>query len=88
MVRPRTVQHDDPKHDDPIAEFVDDALPPGRVDALLDAVRDGVPGAAGRRDRLTTLQLIRDAIAGVEAPDDGFTLRVLSRLAAHRARRD
>jgi hypothetical protein len=33
------------------------------------------------------MQLIKDAVAGVEAPDDGFTLRILRRLDAHRAGR-
>jgi hypothetical protein len=80
------VRSDDVHDDDPIPAFLDDALPPGRVDALLDAVRGPSVQAAGRRDELATLQLIKDAIAGIEAPDDGFTLRILARLEAHRAR--
>jgi hypothetical protein len=31
------------------------------------------------------LQLIKDAVGGVEAPDDGFTRRILARLHTHRS---
>jgi hypothetical protein len=71
-------------NDDPLSSFLDDELPPARVGELLDALRADAPGAGATRDRLTTLQLIKDAVAGIEAPDDGFTLRILARLAAHR----
>jgi hypothetical protein len=70
--------------DDDLSAFLDDELPPERVGALLDAVREGAPGAAEARDRLTLTQLVKDAVAGLEAPDDGFTLRILERLRAHR----
>ena len=71
-------------NDDTLSAFLDDELPPSRVAELLDALRAGAPGAVEVRDRLTVLQLIKDAVAGVEAPDDGFTLRILRRLDAHR----
>jgi negative regulator of sigma E activity len=37
------------------------------------------------RDDLTVYQLIADALAGHRALDDGYTVRILARLAAHRA---
>jgi hypothetical protein len=70
--------------DDNLSAFLDDELPPARVGELLDALRADAPDADERRDRLTVLQLIKDAVGGVEAPDDGFTLRILRRLDAHR----
>ena len=72
-------------NDEILSAFLDDELPPDRVAALLEALRDGAPGSAELRDRLTVLQLIKDAVGGVEAPDDGFTLRILARLRAHRS---
>lgn len=71
-------------NEDTLSAFLDDELPPSRVGELLDALRAGAPGADEIRDGLTLLQLIKDALAGVEAPDDGFTLRILGRLDAHR----
>ncbi|HYF59675.1 MAG TPA: hypothetical protein VEA81_12040 [Burkholderiaceae bacterium] len=71
-------------NDDLLSAFLDDELPPERVAELLDALRADAPGSSGLRDRLTTLQLIKDAVGGVEAPDDGYTLRILARLDAHR----
>jgi hypothetical protein len=64
-------------NEDTLSAFLDDELPPSRVGELLDALRAGAPGACETRDGLTLLQLIKDALAGVEAPDDGFTLRIL-----------
>jgi len=74
-------------NDDTLSAFLDDELPAERVDALLASLRDGAPGADEARDRLTTLQLIKDAVAGVEAPDNGFTVRILRRLDEHRRAR-
>ena len=74
-------------NDETLSAFLDDELPPERVAELLSSLEQGAPGAADARDRLTTMQLIKDAVAGVEAPDDGFTLRILRRLDAHRAGR-
>jgi hypothetical protein len=71
-------------NDETLSAFLDDELPPERVAELLGAVRPGAPGADALRDRLTVLQLIKDAVGGVEAPDDGFTLRILARLERHR----
>ncbi len=74
-------------NDETLYAFLDDELPPERVAELLSSLAQGAPGSADARDRLTTMQLIKDAVAGVEAPDDGFTLRILRRLDAHRSGR-
>jgi negative regulator of sigma E activity len=74
-------------NDEILSAFLDDELPPERVGALLVALQDDAPGSAELRDRLTVMQLIKDAVGGVEAPDDGFTLRILARLRAERAAR-
>ena len=74
-------------NDEILSAFLDDELPPDRVGPLLEALQEGVPGAAELRDRLTVMQLIKDAVGGVEAPDDGFTLRILARVRAHRTAR-
>ena len=74
-------------NDEILSAFLDDELPPDRVAALLEALQAGAPGSAELRDRLTVMQLIKDAVGGVEAPDDGFTLRILARLRTHRGAR-
>ena len=35
---------------------------------------------AALRDEVATQQLIRDGLAGLRTPDDGYTLRILARL--------
>lgn len=74
-------------NDETLSAFLDDELPPERVAELLASLSTGAPGAADARDRLTMMQLIKDAVSGIEAPDDGYTLRILRRLDAHRAAR-
>jgi hypothetical protein len=71
-------------NDEILSAFLDDELLPDRVAALLEALREGAPGSAELRDRLSVMQLIKDAVGGIEAPDDGFTLRILERLRTHR----
>lgn len=71
-------------NDQILSDFLDDELPPDRVGELIDALRREAPDSADRRDRLTTFQLIKDAVSGVEAPDDGYTLRILARIEARR----
>ena len=73
-------------NDDDLSAFLDDALPPEGVALLLARLAPDAPGSGEARDRLTTLQLIKDAVAGIEAPDDGYTRRILARLDAHRRR--
>ena len=74
-------------NDEILSAFLDDELSPDRVAALLEALQAGAPGSAELRDRLTVMQLIKDAVGGVEAPDDGFTLRILARLRTQRSAR-
>jgi hypothetical protein len=71
-------------NDELLSAYLDDELPPERVAELLAAVRPETPGASEQRDRLTVLQLVKDAVGGVEALDDGYTLGILRRLEAHR----
>jgi hypothetical protein len=71
-------------NDQILSDFLDDELPPDRVGELIDALRREAPGADDRRDRLTVFQLIKDAVSGVEAPDDGYSLRILARIEARR----
>jgi hypothetical protein len=73
-------------NDETLSAFLDDELPPERVAELLARLAADAPGSADARERLTTLQLIKDALAGIETPDDGYTLRILARLDAHRRR--
>lgn len=73
-------------NDETLSAFLDDELPPERVADLLARLAPDAPGSADARDRLTTMQLVKDALAGLEVPDDGFTLRILARLDARRRR--
>jgi negative regulator of sigma E activity len=65
-----------------LSALIDGEISPDEFGATLARLhRD--PDA---RDDVTVYQLIADALAGHRALDDGFTVRILSRLAAHRAR--
>jgi hypothetical protein len=66
----------DPNASGLAASFLDGDLSAGELDALLRRL----PGDAALRDAITTGQLVRDAVAGVRALDDGYTLRILARL--------
>lgn len=59
-----------------LSRFLDSDLSAEECGALLDQLRSD----AGARDALTVLQLVRDAVGGVPALDDGYTLRILKRL--------
>lgn len=50
----------------------------------LDALLQRLAHDAQLRDEVTLQQLVRDAVAGVRALDDGYTLRILARLRAQR----
>ena len=69
-------------NDEILSALLDDELPPEQVAALLAALREAAPQAAMLRDRLTVMQLIKDAVGGIEAHDDGYPLRILGRLRA------
>jgi len=59
-----------------LSRFLDSDLSADECSVLLERMRSD-PEA---RDQLTVLQLVRDAVAGVRALDDGFTLRILQRI--------
>ncbi len=55
-------------------------------DELGSALAD-LRSARDERDAVTVYQLIKDAVAGIRVLDDGYTVRILQRLEAHRAGR-
>jgi hypothetical protein len=59
-----------------LSRFLDADLSADECHALLERLR----GDADARDSLTIMQLVRDAVGGVPALDDGYTLRILKRL--------
>lgn len=59
-----------------LSRFLDSDLSAGECGALLS--RLAVDHDA--RDQLTVMQLVRDAVAGVRALDDGYTQRILERV--------
>lgn len=50
----------------------------------LTALLARLPRDAALRDALSTQQLVADAVRGLHALDDGYSLRILQRLAAAR----
>jgi hypothetical protein len=56
--------------------LLDGDLTPQELERLLDRLRDDPT----LRDEVTLRQLVRDAVTGVRALDDGYTLRILERL--------
>jgi negative regulator of sigma E activity len=65
-----------------ISALIDGEIAPDELGATLARLHS----EADARDDVTVYQLIADALAGHRALDDGFTVRILARLAAHRAR--
>ncbi len=65
---------------DDVSRLLDGDLSPSELEALLARLA----GDAQLRDEVTVQQLVRDAVAGVRALDDGYTLRILARLRAQR----
>ncbi len=59
-----------------LSRFLDSDLSADECSHLLERLR----GDADARDSLTIMQLVRDAVGGVPALDDGYTLRILKRL--------
>jgi negative regulator of sigma E activity len=79
----QTTLPDAPALDTLLSRFLDSDLDAHECAALLDRLRTD----AAARDRLTVLQLVRDAVTGVRALDDGYTLRILERVRRTRAQR-
>ncbi|MEO7335296.1 MAG: hypothetical protein ABIV63_01840 [Caldimonas sp.] len=63
------------------ARLLDGDLTPEELTELLEGLKhDGA-----LRDEVNLHQLIRDGLAGLRSPDDGYTLRILARLREARA---
>jgi negative regulator of sigma E activity len=65
-----------------LSAMLDGEVTPDELGSTLAALR----GGRDERDDVTAYQLIKDAVAGHRALDDGFSVRILARLKAHRAR--
>lgn len=59
-----------------LSDFLDGEIDAGRLDAVLQAL--GTDPQA--REAITTWQLIRDALGGTRALDDGYSRRILARV--------
>ena len=59
-----------------LSDFLDGEIDAGRLDAVLQAL-SADPQA---REAITTWQLIRDALGGTRALDDGYSRRILARV--------
>ncbi len=61
------------------------AMLDGEVSAdELGLVLAKLRNARDERDAITLYQLINDAVGGIRVLDDGYTVRILARLAQHR----
>ena len=58
------------------SRLLDGDLTAAELSALLERLKHD----AGLRDEIAAQQLIRDGLAGLRTPDDGYTLRILARL--------
>jgi negative regulator of sigma E activity len=63
-----------------VSRFLDGDLSAAELDRFLEQLQTD----PALRDAVTLQQLVRDAVAGVRALDDGYTLRILQRLRAAR----
>ena len=61
--------------------LLDGDLTAAELTTLLERLKHD----AALRDELTVQQLVRDGLAGLRTPDDGYTLRILARLRQARA---
>ena len=61
--------------------LLDGDLTAAELTTLLERLKHD----AALRDELTVQQLVRDGLAGLHTPDDGYTLRILARLRQARA---
>ena len=63
-----------------LSAMLDGEVSPDELGSAIARLRT----ARDERDAVTTYQLIKDAISGVRVLDDGYTNRILERLAEHR----
>jgi negative regulator of sigma E activity len=61
---------------DDASRLLDGDLTPDELSALLERLKHD----AALRDEVSAQQLVRDAVAGYRALDDGYTLRIIQRL--------
>ena len=64
-----------------LSAMLDGEVSPDELGAALANLR----AARDERDAVTVYQLIKDAVGGIRVLDDGYTVRILARLDAHRA---
>jgi negative regulator of sigma E activity len=64
-----------------LSAMLDGEVSPDELGSAIATLRT----ARDERDAVTVYQLIKDAISGVGVLDDGYTVRILARLEAHRA---
>ena len=60
--------------------MLDGELSPDELGLVLAKLRN----ARDERDAVTVYQLVNDAVGGIRVLDDGYTVRILARLAQHR----
>ena len=63
-----------------LSALLDGEISPDELGVTLASLRAG----KDERDAVTVYQLINDAMSGVRVLDDGYTVRILARLEAHR----
>ncbi|UCH47084.1 MAG: hypothetical protein JSU95_13440 [Betaproteobacteria bacterium] len=64
-----------------ISAVLDGEVSPDELGSALAKLHN----AREERDAVTVYQLIKDAVGGIRVLDDGYTVRILRRLAEHRA---
>ena len=70
-------------NDELLSAMLDGELSPDELGLVLAKLRS----APDERDAVTAYQLIKDAIGGIRVLDDGYSERILQRLARHRSER-
>ena len=61
---------------DEASRLLDGELTAAELTAMLERLKHD----AALRDEVGVQQLIRDGLAGLRTPDDGYTLRIIARL--------
>ena len=64
-----------------ISAMLDGEISPDELGSALARLRS----AREERDAVTVYQLIKDSVGGIRVLDDGYSVRILARLAKHRA---
>jgi negative regulator of sigma E activity len=61
-----------------LSRLLDDELPDNELGTLLERLKQD----ADLRDQLSTLQLVRDGLAGLRSLDAGYSQRILAKVYA------